>query len=60
MDKVTKIKTEFRLQQWANNIQECQQSGQSIKSWCKDNNIKEHTYYYYLKSVDIPGAERAL
>lgn len=51
MDKVTQVKMHLRLEQWKKIISECQNSGMSIRSWCVQNGLKEHSYYYYLKKL---------
>ena len=51
MDKVTQVKTQFRLEQWKKLISECQASGLSVRNWCNQNDIREQTYYYYLKKI---------
>ena len=65
MDQVTQVKTKLRLEHWKQLISECQASGMSVCSWCKENNVSEPSYYYYLKqlrqqaiaSLPIPVAE---
>lgn len=51
MDQVTQAKTQFRLEQWKKLISQCQASGMSVCSWCKQNNVSEPSYYYYLKRI---------
>lgn len=48
---VKKVTQDVRLQQWANTIRECNASGLSVKSWCKEQNIGEGSYYYWLKKL---------
>ena len=49
MDQVTQIKTQLRMEQWKQLIEECQKSEMSVTVWCKENNVSESSYYYYLK-----------
>lgn len=49
MDQVSLVKKQFRTEQWKKRIAECQTSGMSVKSWCKQNGLCEQTYYKYLK-----------
>ena len=49
MDQVTQIKTQLRMEQWKQLIEECQKSEMSVTAWCKENNVSESSYYYYLK-----------
>ncbi|MGN0318306.1 MAG: IS66 family insertion sequence element accessory protein TnpA [Lachnospira sp.] len=51
MDQVTTTKVNFRLEQWKNLIFERQNSGLTVREWCEQNNINQHTYYYYLKRL---------
>ena len=37
------------MEQWRKYIAECQASGMSVRSWCKQNNLSEQTYYKYLR-----------
>ena len=65
MDQVSQVKKNFRMQQWKQRIIECQSSGMTVKSWCDLNQVKQATYYRYLKllrqelceSLPIPAAE---
>lgn len=49
MDRVTKVKKYLKREQWKSLIKECQASGMTIASWCKQNDICEQTYYRNLK-----------
>lgn len=53
MDQVTLVKSEFRLQQWSDIIKNCQSSGQTVVSWCKENGINIKTYYYWLRKLRL-------
>ena len=48
---VKKISDNVKLQEWANRIKECRDSGKSVRQWCKNNHYSEQTYYYYLKKI---------
>lgn len=41
----------IRTDNWAAIIQERQDSGQTIKQWCAENNISEGAYYYRLRQL---------
>ena len=60
MDKVTQVKIQFRLEQWKKLISECQASGLSVCSWCQQNDVREQTYYYYLKKIREQTIENLL
>ena len=49
MDQVSKVKRQFRSEEWKKRIAECQSSGMTVKAWCKQNQFCEQTYYKYLK-----------
>lgn len=51
MDEITPVKTKFRLEQWTQLVQDQQSSGMSIKAWCQQTQIKETSYYYWLKRI---------
>lgn len=51
MDKIAHVKSQLRLQQWADQIEACQQSNMSVTDWCNANGIATNTYYYRLKKV---------
>jgi hypothetical protein len=51
MGSVSDAKTEFRAKQWNEIIQARQSSGIPIKTWCKQNNISETAYYYWLRRI---------
>ncbi len=39
------------MKQWMSLIKECQASGMSVRSWCRQNDLKESAYYYWLKRI---------
>lgn len=43
--------TQVRLESWTNIIRERSASGQTVKVWCRENNINENKYYYWLRRV---------
>lgn len=51
MDQVTLVKKQFRMEQWKQRILECQASGMTVRSWCKQQGVAEQTYYRYLKTL---------
>lgn len=46
MDKTTH---QIRREQWAQIINNCLESGQSKKAWCRDNGICEKSFYYWQR-----------
>ena len=51
MDKVKAVKSQLRLQQWAERISECQSSSMTVAAWCDAHDINVKTYYYWLRKV---------
>lgn len=51
MDEITQVKVQFRMAQWMKLIKEYQNSGLSVKAWCRQNGVKESAYYYWLKKI---------
>lgn len=48
---VVKVSQKAKLNQMAALIQECRNSGMSVRDWCKENNFSEPSYYYWLKKI---------
>lgn len=40
-----------RLEQWTSLVQSCSDSGLTKAEWCRQNNIKIKTYYYWQRRV---------
>ena len=57
MENVIQVRNEYRKQQWAQIIRECQGSGLSNKEYCRQQGISEKTYYYWLKKLRSEAAE---
>ena len=57
MENVMQIRNEYRRQQWAQIIRECQSSGLSNKEYCRQQGISEKTYYYWQKKLRSEAAE---
>lgn len=60
MDEITPVKIKFRKEQWSKLIVECQNSGMTVRSWCKQKNLKESSYYYWLKQIRKEVCEKHL
>lgn len=48
---VNQAKRAVRLREWAKMIQDRQDSGMMVETWCERNEIKEAKYYYGLCQV---------
>ena len=57
MENIIQIRNEYRKQQWAQIIQECQSSGLSNKEYCRQHGISEKSYYYWLRKLRSAAAE---
>ena len=51
MSEAMEVRKEYRLQEWARIVQECQSSGLSNREFCRQNGISEKTYYYRLRQL---------
>lgn len=51
------LKHEVIAERWAALIKERMDSGMTIKEWCRERNIKESQYYYWLKTLREEKAE---
>lgn len=50
-----------KLSLWAQRISECRSSGQSVKTWCKENGICEPTYYKWQRRLfEMAQVQQAL
>ena len=45
------VARQYRLEKWSSLITERQNSGLNVREFCKERNIKEHIYYYWLKRI---------
>ena len=53
MNSIMAVRAEARLREWAGMVAECQNSGMTIREWCKENGIAPKTYYYRLNKVRL-------
>lgn len=44
-------KHETKLSEWRERIEECQNSGMSIKMWCRENGINRKTFYEWKNLI---------
>lgn len=51
------VTQQYRLHQWIEIIRECRSSGQPVSNWCSNHNVKESSYYYWLKKVRVATCE---
>lgn len=53
------VRNAYRMDQWRQIIQKCQESGLSNKAYCQQQGISEKTYYYWLRKVRTAAVEQA-
>lgn len=50
-----------KLALWAGRISECRNSGQNVKTWCRENGVCEQTYYKWQKRLfEMAQAQQAV
>ena len=60
MADVLAVRDEYRAQNWAMVIQECNDSGLSNREFCRHRGISEKTFYYWLRKLRGQMAEVAV
>ncbi len=45
------LNAQNKMAEWAARISERRSSGQSVKSWCKENGVCEQTYYKWQRKL---------
>ena len=51
MDEITTVKNQVKFAGWISMVEECQNSGLSIRTWCKENNVCYKAYLYRLRRL---------
>lgn len=51
MSEIIEIRQQVRLNQWSAMVQEREESGLSVKAYCKQAGIATKTYYYRLRRL---------
>ena len=51
MTEVLAMRNEYRMEQWADVVRKCRESGLSNREFCRQNGISEKTYYYRLRKL---------
>ena len=49
--ELREITAQDKLAEWAGKITACRNSGQAVKTWCRENGVCEQTYYKWLKRL---------
>ena len=58
MTEVLAIRLEYRLQQWAQVVKDCNASGLSNREYCRQHDISEKTYYYWIRRLRQAAASQ--
>ena len=56
---IPEAKRTARIIEWRQLIHERQQSGQSVRTWCLQNGIRENSYYYWLRIIQEESLREA-
>ena len=59
MADVLAVRDEYRAQNWAMVIQECNNSGLTKREFCRQRGISEKSFYYWLRKLRSQMAEAA-
>ena len=51
MNEIAKVKKDVKLAQWAEMVRSRNESGLTVREWCRQNDINLKTYYYRLKRL---------
>ena len=51
MNDISLVKSQLKLNAWAEMVRECRQSGLTVEAWCKSQCLNTKTYYYRQKKV---------
>ena len=49
--EIQTVKNQMTLQNWTQEVAECQSSGMTVSAWCELHGINVKTYYYHLRQV---------
>ena len=58
MTEMMAVRSEYRLQQWAQVVEQCRESRLSNREYCRQNGIAEKTYYYWLRRLRETAAQQ--
>ena len=58
MADVLAMRSEYRLQQWAQVVKSCNTSGLSNREFCRQHQIAEKTYYYWVRRLRQAAASQ--
>ena len=45
------VNQQQKLGEWAERVSACRNSGQSVKTWCRENGVSEQTYYRWQRRL---------
>lgn len=51
MDEITVAKRNVKYAGWIAMVNNCQDSGLPVRTWCNENGVRSKTYYYRLRKL---------
>ena len=51
--EIENVRRSSQYGRWAEMVQECRNSGQTVRVWCEDNGVNIKTYYYRLRRLRL-------
>ena len=49
--EIRTVKRQLMLEEWEKQVVNCRSSGLTVQEWCRQNGVKDKTYYYRLRQV---------
>ena len=57
-NELREMAAQNKIAEWAGKITACRNSGQPVKTWCRENGVCEQTYYKWLKRLVAMAQEQ--
>jgi len=51
--EIENVRRSSQFGRWAEMVQACRNSGQTVRTWCEDNGVNIKTYYYRLRKLRL-------
>lgn len=48
---ISEVKAQVSREEWEQRILACQQSGKSVRTWCRENDVTTGAYYHHLRKI---------
>ena len=49
--EIRTVKRQLMLEEWEKQVVNCRSRGLTVQEWCRQNGVKDKTYYYRLRQV---------